>query len=84
MLLRCAPARVHAVDVCEQHESRGVEVSGEEGCRQVLVDDGLDADQSAGTVADDGDAAASGANHDDAVLHQQLDRVQLGDLQWFG
>ena len=63
-LPRGAPVDGGVVDVGGDDEHVGVEGAGEQGGREVLVDDGLDPADAAVRVADDGDAAPAGGDDD--------------------
>ena len=61
----------------EQHV--GAEVVGEQARREVLVDDGLDADEAAVGLQRDRDAAAARCDDDRARVEQRADLVGLDD-----
>jgi hypothetical protein len=69
-------AEVHgdALDVGEYGEDGGVELLGEQGAREVLVDDRLDPPQGTASVVDHRDAATAVGDDDRPVVEQQLDR----------
>ncbi len=65
--------------VGEKQEHVGVERFGQEAGGGVFVDDGFDSFELAVVVADDGGAAATGADHDRAGVEQLADETGLHD-----
>ena len=63
--------------VAIQKSPEDVEIDEVPQVVQVLVDHGLHADHSTVLAHHHGDAAAPGADHDDIVVDQQLDDLQL-------
>ena len=75
------PPFVDGIHVGGHHEQVGVDLPGEQLAGEVLVDHGLDAAQRALLAGRPcgGDAAASGADHHDALVEQPTDRSDLED-----
>ena len=73
-----------AVDVGQQQQRIGAELVGEQGGREVLVDDGLDAVQGAVGSRRHGNSAAARADHDDAGVEEPANGLQLDDLARLG
>ncbi len=72
--LRRAEPDLDPVDVGQDHQGVGVELPGQQGGREVLVDDRLGAAEQAVVRPDDRDPAAAGADHDGAGAQQRPDR----------
>ena len=70
-----APADDGVGDVGGDDEHVGADGAGEQGGREVLVDDRLDAVHGAVGAADDGDAAAAGRDDDVAGVEQRAAAV---------
>ena len=79
MLLGGVVVGVDAVGIGQDEQGVGFEVFGEDGCGEVFVDDCFDALEFAGVVADDGDAAAAGADDDGSGLEQGADESGFDD-----
>ena len=75
-----APAGDGVRDVGRDDEHVGVDGAGEQGRREVLVDDRLDAVHGAVGAADDGDAPAAGRDDDVTGGEERVERVRLEDL----
>jgi len=71
----------HGGHVGEEQEPRRAEAAGEELGREVLVDHRLAAAQPPVRPAQHGDTAAAGADRQDALGEERLDRLQLDDLE---
>jgi len=61
-----------------------VELPGEQSGGEVLVDHGLDPDQPTPGSLDHRHSASADADHYDAGLHEDPDRVDLNDAAWLG
>ena len=76
-----APAGVHPVDVGGQHQELCVDLAGQQLAGEVLVDHGLDPDETAPRVGAEhrGHPTAAGADHDHALVEQPADGPDLED-----
>ena len=59
-------------------------MNGQEGGREVLVDDGIDAAKVAIRFPNDWNPSTAGADHGPAGFEQRPDLLQLDDRQWLG
>src|SRR6478736_5426019 len=79
-----APAGDGVRDVGRDDERVGVDGAGEQGGREVLVDNRLDAVHGAVTAADDGDATTAGRDDDVTSGEERVERMRLEDLDGLG
>ena len=66
-----------SLDVGQQQQPIAAQAPREQGRAEILVDHGLGAAESTRAIADDGDAAAAGADDDHVGLDESLDRGEL-------
>lgn len=78
-MLLCSPVCIYGIDVGQHEEGVSCKLLCKQTGGTILVDHCLDAFKIVIDVADNGDAAASGANNHDALINQQPDRLDLGD-----
>ena len=83
-LLRRAPADGDVLDVGRDDERVGLDGRREQGRREVLVDDGLDAVQVAVGLPHDGNAAPTGRDDDVAGSEQRQHGRRLEHLERLG
>src|SRR4051795_5780309 len=83
---RCPEVDHHVRDVGGDHQGDGVDLRGQDGGGQVLVDDCLDATQRVPVllVVDDGDAATAGADDDETGCGERVDGGGVQDGQRLG
>ncbi len=72
------------LDVGQQEERIGTQLTGKQRGREVLVDDRLDAPYATVAVQHDRNAATAGADHEYAGIYERTDRLQLDDPKRLG
>ena len=80
----CATPGLDAVYIGQQHQGVRVELTGEQGCAQILVDDRLGTTDPPVVPPDDGDATATRTDDDGSLAHQRPDHGQRDHGARFG
>jgi hypothetical protein len=83
-LLVRAPSTINGVDIRENQEKLGAQLSRKHCGSKILVDDGIDPLEAEHSIAVDGNSAATAGDHYRVALEQRPDRRKLVDCQWAG
>ena len=80
--VRLSPVLIDRVHVGEHHQHVGVQFDGQSRGSPVLIDDGLNADETIFTISADRDSAPARANWDTTSRQQVLKDIGLQDCPW--